>query len=301
MPFQRKAKYAPPEKQFLDAIKANDFDEMQMVMNTHKGKLDLNTTEGYGMSGLMYAADRGYWRISEHLVTKTNKAVKLDMQDDYGQSALMYAAFTGHWNICQLLMLNGANVNLKTDNNQNALMKAVYGSCGSEMVQLFLHFKSELDLQSEPHKLSALMIACMNNNLGAVQVLRRAECKVESVDKDGNTALLLSAKGSWSVMEYLIKWGANTEHKNNAGQDIHHLATNEALKAKLEEVVGKGIKARANRRMSVAAMAGFSLASYQKMISTAPNRKQSIAMNAEQVAEMEKEVAAAQAQEEKKA
>lgn len=242
------------------------------------------------MSGLMYAADRGYWRISEHLVTKTNGAVKLDLQDDSGQTALMFAAFSGHWKICQLLLLSGAKANLKTKNNQTALMKAVYGSCGSEMVQLFLHYKAELDVQSEPHKLSALMIATMGNNLGAVQTLRRAECKTELEDAEGNTAVLLAAKGSWSVLEYLIKWGCNIEHKNKEGKSINDLATNPALKTKLEATIGKGIKARANRRNSVAAMAGFSLASYQKLIQTAPARKQSVAMSADQVEQMMKEM-----------
>lgn len=89
---------------------------------------------GYGMSGLMYACDRGYWRITEHLVTKCDNKVNLDQADEYGQTSLMFAAFTGHWKICQLLLLRGAKVNLKTHNNQTALMKAVYGSCGVQLL-----------------------------------------------------------------------------------------------------------------------------------------------------------------------
>ena len=42
-------------------------------------------------------------------------------------------------------------------------------------------------------------------------------------DAEGNTAVLLAAKGSWSVLEYLIKWGCNIEHKNKEGKSINDL------------------------------------------------------------------------------
>lgn len=188
------SKQPPIEKKYFDCIISNDYDGFCKILNNNRGKFNINCTQGYGMTGLMYAADRGFKRITAHFLEKCDSKCEIEKADDFGQTALHFACYTTQYNVCEMLLAAGAKVNAKSVNNQTPLLKAVHGGCKQELVQLLLYYKADVDVQNSPNKMSALMLASINNNLAVVQVLRRAGAKIELTDDEGNTALLLAAK-----------------------------------------------------------------------------------------------------------
>lgn len=69
---------------------------------------------------------------------------------------------------------------------------------------------------------AAYQTACVRNP--CVQVLINAGSKVDSQDKEGNTALMKAAISDGAITEVLCKAGAEVNLKNNAGESSPHVS-----------------------------------------------------------------------------
>lgn len=115
----------------------------------------------------------------------------LEIRDKKGKPSLVFAALLGHRDICEILLQAGANplaVTVKTR-------------------QSSLHCASQ-----KGHRL-------------VVQLFSEAKELVNSMDRSGNTPLLLAArKGHQDTCDILLLAGANAKAKNARGRNALHMA-----------------------------------------------------------------------------
>jgi ankyrin repeat protein len=105
--------------------------------------------------------------------------------NENGNTALMLAAYNGHTKIVQLLINNGANVNIKDKNNRTSLMFASSGPF-AETVSLLIKNGAKTNEVDNVEGFTALMFAASEGNSDVVRVLLKngADKSILDVDKE---------------------------------------------------------------------------------------------------------------------
>lgn len=124
----------------------------------------------------------------------------------------------------QLLML-GVNVNAKNDEGYSALMdveacKGDKDPSRVELVELLITNGAAVDLRSSKGR-TALMYAARNGDTPAVNVLLKSRASVNTADYEGETALMKAAASSCNeeTVRALISAGADVTARDNKGRD----------------------------------------------------------------------------------
>ena len=214
----------------------------------------LKTREG--MNCLHIAAAKAHLNLCKALMKIHN--FKGDMADNYGWTALHRSALNGSYDLVKLFAENGTDIYLKTREGMNclhfaasrahlnlckALMKkhnfkgdtadnygwtALHRSAQNsnyDVVKFFADNGTDIFLKMEEGN-DCLHIAALNGHLKLCEKLV-AEHKfdVNMVDNFGWTALHHSARnGSYELIEFFIKMGADIHLKTNDGQNCFHIA-----------------------------------------------------------------------------
>ena len=214
----------------------------------------LKTREG--MNCLHIAAAKAHLNLCKALMKIHN--FKGDMADNYGWTALHRSALNGSYDLVKLFAENGTDIYLKTREGMNclhfaasrahlnlckALMKkhnfkgdtadnygwtALHRSAQNgnyDVVKFFADNGTDIFLKMEEGN-DCLHIAALNGHLKLCEKLV-AEHKfdVNMVDNLGWTALHHSARnGSYELIEFFIKMGADIHLKTNDGQNCFHIA-----------------------------------------------------------------------------
>ena len=214
----------------------------------------LKTREG--MNCLHIAAAKAHLNLCKALMKIHN--FKGDMADNCGWTALHRSALNGSYDLVKLFAENGTDIYLKTREGMNclhfaasrahlnlckALMKkhnfkgdtadnygwtALHRSAQNgnyDVVKFFADNGTDIFLKMEEGN-DCLHIAALNGHLKLCEKLV-AEHKfdVNMVDNLGWTALHHSARnGSYELIEFFIKMGADIHLKTNDGQNCFHIA-----------------------------------------------------------------------------
>ena len=214
----------------------------------------LKTREG--MNCLHIAAAKAHLNLCKALMKIHN--FKGDMADNYGWTALHRSALNGSYDLVKLFAENGTDIYLKTREGMNclhfaasrahlnlckALMKkhnfkgdtadnygwtALHRSAQNgnyDVVKFFADNGTDIFLKMEEGN-DCLHIAALNGHLKLCEKLV-AEHKfdVNMVDNLGWTVLHHSARnGSYELIEFFIKMGADIHLKTNDGQNCFHIA-----------------------------------------------------------------------------
>ena len=142
----------------------------------------------------------------ESLIEKLGQK-NLDLTDNYSISALMYAAQNGHDNVVRILINAGADVDL-TNEDSNALFLAT-NKGHAEVVNSLIEAEADVNWINI-FKQSALMIAVYKGHAEVINSLIKAGADVNFIDRLGESVLLIAAfKGYAEVVNSLIKAGAN--------------------------------------------------------------------------------------------
>ncbi len=72
----------------------------------------------------------------------------VNITNDYGVTPLMWACFKGFFEIAVILILNGADVNLQNKNGYTALMNAVE-NCHIDIVQMLIENKADVNVKAK--------------------------------------------------------------------------------------------------------------------------------------------------------
>jgi ankyrin repeat protein len=142
----------------------------------------------------------------------------------YGLTALMLAIDCENHEIARLLIAHGADVNLRDNTGDSALMFATSrkeAKKSIQIIEMIIKKKADLNLQNNEGN-TALMIAIQNQNFQMARILIQNEANVNMVDKNGKNALLYVIQSeetslSLDVLKMLIKKKADLNLQNNEG------------------------------------------------------------------------------------
>ena len=196
---------------------------------------------------------------SDEILSMTNQRLKpllkdlIDVTNESGITNLQYASRYGHADQVRILLELGADFNLKTPENHNALHLAVgYGhvevaklllqngafvNCKDEKLRTPLHFAktaeiTELLLQNgadfeakNENKSTPLILAAVNGHLKVVEKLIQSGADINAENKSQDTALHFAAdKGHFEIAELLLEKGAKIVAANDGWTPLHAAA-----------------------------------------------------------------------------
>ena len=160
---------------------------VEEIINHHRDE------DGQSTTPLIIAAMNGNEKVVEVLL---NFGAKIDKKgtvivDDYsrgGATALWCASCRDHYNIVKLLVENGADINLPTDDGSTPLRPP-----------------------------------CVKGNFEIVQYLVEHGANVNAVNDDKETCLMIASyKGQHKIVPYLLEKGASPEYVNIFGTTALH-------------------------------------------------------------------------------
>ncbi len=219
-------------KQLISAAITNDLKKVKNLLSPfyfiQRGfgpRADVNyASEPDGMTALMFAARKGYYKIVKYL--QRHKANVNQPDTNGGATPLIEAAHFGRLEILKYLHNHNADINAVTKFGNSALMHAVFEERTS-CAQYLIKNGADVNIQNENGS-TALIFAAHKNNVLLIDALVQNGADVNKQDIEGKSALMWSAKnGMTSMVYYLVNHGADIYAKTKEGKTALDFAINE--------------------------------------------------------------------------
>ncbi len=222
--------------EFIKAVKAGDVSTCEKFMNdsvlVNARDKDLNTAlhwavfhKNKDIINLLFACrNTNVFKVVWYVLIGTYPYIDLENKD--GNTALHFAAiYKCDEKIIRMLIEQNAGINRKNKMGETPLLCASRKGHATT-ISLFLEHNAQLDVVNNK-KQNALHIATINHRETVVNLLTQHEKLEELIDMsdiDGNTPLFLSVlNDDWSIVETLLKNGADSSVKTCEGDTLAHL------------------------------------------------------------------------------
>ena len=139
----------------------------------------------------------------------------LDAQNMDGQTPLLLACTYRQNNSIELLLEALSNPNINDKNKNTSLHAAVDGRCRKKYIQAIINHFADINAINK-NKQTALMLACEEGNVDAINVLLKNRADLDIANADGDTCLHVVARGDYvkEIIHTLVNHGANVNTKN---------------------------------------------------------------------------------------
>ena len=175
---------------------------------------DVNSKDEGGQTALFWAARKGKEAVIQLLI---KQGAEVDLKDNEGRTPLSWAAQMGHKATVQLLIEQGAEVDSKDNEGQTPLSWAV-GFGKEAIVQFLIEQGVEVDSKDNEGQ-TPLSRAAEEGEEAIVQFLIKQGAEVDLKDNEGRTPLSWAAQmGHKATVQLLIEQGAEVDSKDNEGQ-----------------------------------------------------------------------------------
>ena len=175
-------------------------------------------------------------KLNNELIEKTKKGhleevkslikqgADVNVKDNDGNTALISSSYNGHLEIEQ-----GADVEAKDKTGKTALIESSSNGC-LDIVKCLLDNGADVEAKDKTGK-TALIWSSNNGHLDIVKYLIEQGADVNVKNNDGNTALIWSSfERHLDIVKYLIKQGADINVKDNNGYTaLHYIKRNNML------------------------------------------------------------------------
>jgi hypothetical protein len=158
--------------------------------------------------------------------------------DKYGNTPLHYACSEGKPDVLSLLMLYGADPNVRQKKDGQSALHLAVESCNMDCIQCLLE-NATVDPEARCYEgKTALHRACELNLSHAAELLCQ-RCRVDTADSAGNTPLYYAVEqDSIEIVILLLKFGASVNVRNKKGQNVMEMASATLQQLMTEEVNG---------------------------------------------------------------
>ena len=195
----------------IHAMGANDRRLTEKLLELDPRAIDM--PDNMGNTPLIYAAQQGS-------VDNIRILLKHNVNPDYqnpatGLSALSAAAAAGQEKAAQVLVSNGADVNLKDKNGRTALFFASENGQTGLMRQL-LRMGADINIVDNNGQ-NVFIAAAQNQNIPSMQVLTPEYFSIDSADAKSKTALMYTTENGIDALQWMIENGADLNRQDDNG------------------------------------------------------------------------------------
>lgn len=135
--------------------------------------------------------------------------------DDCQRTALMWASLSGRLDYVKLLFNHGALLDLQDRDDCPALLNATY-NCHEDVVEFLINNGASLDVVDD-EKYSALMWAVQKQQFKIIKLLVKKGASLDLQNEFGITALMLAATEDFEILQFLVNSGVNLDIQNKKG------------------------------------------------------------------------------------
>ncbi|CAM9571834.1 unnamed protein product [Lampetra fluviatilis] len=250
-------------------ISAWEGDEAMLKLFYNITSADPNITDKLDRSPLHIAAERGHTSVVEVLTDKfksdvmartkdgstlmhiasqcghpdtalafLKKGVPLQMPNKAGALCLHVAARRGHAAVVRALLQKGAPPDARAKDGHTALHAATL-HCRPLAVQALLGFGAQVQLTGGPAQETPLHIAArVPEGEKVAEMLLKSGANVNAVQKDGQTALHVSARhGHLKMLQALLEEGGDLTCLSEAGEGVLHVAVRHGHVSLVREIL----------------------------------------------------------------
>ncbi len=195
------------------AVKTGNIQISQMLI---QAGADLNYQNSpHQMSALMYACGKNIPRMCQLLI---NNGADVNLVNDDRTPPLMIACYLGFTEIVTILLDAGAKVNVQDIDGDTPLCLAIKKN-HHEIVTLLINHGADAYFDE-----GALNLAIDYHNLEMIKTLLKTNIDINIGNRDGVTPLMnASAQGNIEIVRMLIESGANINQQDREGESALHL------------------------------------------------------------------------------
>ncbi|MBF0534037.1 MAG: ankyrin repeat domain-containing protein [Nitrospirae bacterium] len=176
---------------------------------------DVNKTNFVGMSALHYAAKNGNLEILRELA---EAHAELHAATIAGQTPMVFAIVGNKVEIVRYLISNGYEVDYGHDKDDNTCLMIAVSYGYTAIVEMLINNGASIDICNK-YGQSALMFSAIYRRFPIMQRLVASGAIPDLADKDGNTALHYAvATRDDDMVDFLIKAGSDPHKTNLKGQ-----------------------------------------------------------------------------------
>ncbi|ELR23404.1 Ankyrin repeat and SPRY domain containing protein, partial [Acanthamoeba castellanii str. Neff] len=163
----------------------------------------------------MYAASGGHSKMIRHLIAK---GVDVNAKDKSSMTAVFYAA-TNSLRVVELLVVNGARLNLRDKDNNSVVLNACFSGKTAIVKYLVSNGLASADDYNN-QGMTAIMLACKGKgNLELVRFLHEHGALVDDVSKSATSTLIYAVDAQKSdIVSYLLANGADVRRREKNGK-----------------------------------------------------------------------------------
>ncbi|KAJ9457220.1 hypothetical protein DIPPA_23260 [Diplonema papillatum] len=218
---------------FYDACARGHSEVVEKILPGIK-PAQLDEQDHCNASALSAASASGCAKLVRLLI---NAGAQLELRNNYGDTALIRACSEeGREEVVKELIKANAEVDAADQNGKTCLMRAC-GLDGPAVVQILIEAKAQLNLQDDMGE-TALIQACGADKVNIVQQLLKSKVDVNVRDKEGRTALFdVSAV---EIVKALIKAKLNVNAEDNSGGTALSYASSVGRLAVVQELIDAG-------------------------------------------------------------
>lgn len=209
-------------------LERKDFKNLKNLINS--GNININETDSYGYTALMYISDREDFYdyeldFVELLLEKgANPNIKHKNKNGHMSTALSLAISNGHTNEIELLLKYGADANFQDGFGNTLLSLHLYIKSRWISILRLLAQYSDPNIQNKKG-VTALMLACNPDYFEVLEILVTRNANLDLQKRNGNTALMIASKyANDKAIKLLINHGANVHIVNNYGETAYDIA-----------------------------------------------------------------------------
>ena len=218
-------------QEFFDSL--NKENEEKYINDIKNSSLKIwNYKDENGLTPLHQSISLELYKLSKEIIifAKNNLSKEdfnsfINSRTNKGQTPLHYASFVGDIKLIKLLIHNGADISIKTNNNFNMIHLAVMGNKVTSLYYFYKKYK--IDISSNDSKNNTLLhlAAYFNSNKIFNYLLTVKKINVNSKNKDGFTPLHFAVVNqNISIIKKLLIKGAHSSIKNNSQETAFDLA-----------------------------------------------------------------------------
>jgi len=219
-------------------VKAAFHDDLEAVKELAFAALDLNARDKNArVTALEQAVENGNTEIVRTLLLA---GANVNAKNDNDATALMYLRDNASAALVRALVSAGAKVNARDESGGTALMNAAE-ECKAEVVKEVLEAGAKVDF-ADANGRTALMFAATNEDPQVTKLLIDAGADVNKKNQDGQTALMRAAEsGDPKVVKLLISYNADVNKIDNKGWSaLMYVAETEDVESALALLNGGG-------------------------------------------------------------